>query len=55
MRTSPKYNIDWDTRNTLSGRILAMGSLDFDTVEEGAEKLARQIEETKAYLFMGND
>ena len=55
MRTSPKYNIDWDTRDTLSGRILAMGSLDFDTVEEGAEKLARQIEETKAYLFMGND
>ena len=55
LRTSPKYNIDWDTRNTLSGRILAMGSLDFDTVEEGAEKLARQIEETKAYLFMGDE
>ena len=55
VRTSPKYNIDWDTRDALSGRILAMGSLDFDTVDEGAEKLARQIEETKAYLFMGND
>ncbi|MFQ6095205.1 MAG: hypothetical protein ACE5NN_03570 [Candidatus Bathyarchaeia archaeon] len=55
VRTSPKYNIDWDTRNTLSGRILAMGSLDFNTIEEGAEKLARQIEETKAYLYMGDD
>jgi len=55
LRTSPRYNIDWDTRDTLSGRILAMGSLDFDTVEEGAEKLSRQIEEEKAYLYFGDD
>jgi len=55
LRTSPKYNLDWDTRDTLSGRILAMGSLNFDTMEEEVEKLARQIEETKAYLYMGDD
>jgi len=55
LRTSPKYNIDWDTRNTLNGKILAMGSLDFDTIEEGAEKLAKQIEEKKAHLYMGDD
>jgi hypothetical protein len=55
LRTSPKYNIDWDTRSTVSGKILALGSLDFDTVEEGAEELARQIKQTKAHLYMGDD
>ena len=55
LHTSPKYNIDWDTRSTVSGRILAMGSLDFDTIEEGSEKLVSQIIETKAYLYMGDD
>jgi len=55
LRKSPKYNIDWDTRSTVSGKILAMGSLDFDTIEEGAEELVRQIKETKAYLYMGDN
>jgi hypothetical protein len=54
LRTSPRYNIDWDTRGTVSGKIVGMGSLDFDTIEEGAEELARQIKQTKAYLYMGD-
>ena len=53
LHASPKYNIDWDTRSTVSGKILAMGSLDFDTVEQGAEELVKQIKQTKAYLYMG--
>jgi len=53
LHESPKYNIDWDTRSTVSGKILAMGSLDFNTVEQGAEELVKQIKQTKAYLYMG--
>jgi len=53
LRTNPRYNIDWDTRDTTTGTILAMGSFDFNDLEDGAEKLARQINESKAYLFMG--
>jgi len=53
LHTSPKYNIDWDVRNTVTGEIIKMGSLDFNDLEEGAEKLSRQIEETGAYLFIG--
>lgn len=52
----PNYNIDWDTRNDESGNIVtvkkkdgsresAMGSIDFDTLDEGAEKLAKAINE----------
>lgn len=41
----PNYNIDWDTRSDVSGRIFAMGTIDFDTVEEGAMKLSEAIEE----------
>jgi len=33
--------------------VIRYGSLDFDTVEEGAEKLARRIEKTNAYLYVG--
>lgn len=43
LRTSPKFNIDWDTRSDFSGKIVAMGSIDFDTVEEGAKKLSEAI------------
>jgi hypothetical protein len=52
LHTSPKYNIDWDMRSTVSGKILAMGSLDFNTIEQGAEELVKQIKQTKAYLHM---
>jgi hypothetical protein len=53
LHTSLKYNIDWDTRSTVSGMILAMGSLGFDTATQGAEELVKQIKQTKAYLHMG--
>ena len=43
IQTSPEFNIDWDTRNDVSGMIIDLGSLDFDTIEEGARRLFRQI------------
>lgn len=45
----PAYNIDWDLRSSVTGNIctfegeLIMGTLDFDTAEQGAEVWAKQI------------
>ena len=52
----PKYNIDWDIRNDISGNIcvykkkdgtreLTMGTLDFNTPEEGAKIWLEQIKD----------
>lgn len=52
----PKYNIDWDIRNDVTGRIAVykkkngeifemMGSFDFNTAQQGAERWLKQIEE----------
>ena len=58
----PKYNIDWECENTSSGFTPgknghdAMGSLDFDTFEEGAEKLARQVNgSVPSYAWMSDE
>lgn len=50
----PRYNIDWDIRNSESGNFLTlkrangektlmMGSFDFDTPDQGAERWLKQI------------
>lgn len=50
----PKYNIDWDIRNSVSGNYLLlkkeamMGTFDFDTSEQGAERWLEQIKERAA-------
>lgn len=56
----PKYNIDWDIRNTESGSFLTykkkgeeeglpmMGSFDFNTPEEGAARWLEQIKNSVA-------
>ncbi len=52
----PNYNIDWDIRNSISDSYLhlkkkdgtsvtMMGSFDFDTPEQGAERWLEQIKE----------
>jgi hypothetical protein len=55
----PKYNIDWDIRSSISDNYLQlkkkdgtvvtmMGTLDFDTPEQGAERWLEQIKERVA-------
>jgi len=55
----PKYNIDWDVRNSISGnycvlkrgdgeKVTMMGTFDFDTIEQGAERWLEQIKERVA-------
>jgi len=50
-RDLPKYNIDWDIRNSVTGAITSskgesmMGSFSFNTPEEGAQKWLKQIKE----------
>lgn len=52
----PRFNIDWDTRSSNSGNIVAMGSFDFDSLEEGAEKLAKEInDEVPDYAWMTDE
>jgi len=59
----PKYNIDWDIRSSASGNYLTlkkksggftmMGTFDFDTPEQGAERWLEQIKErTSKGLWM---
>ena len=54
----PKYNIDWDIRHSVSGNylvrkkdgsvIVTMGTFDFDTAEQGAERWLEQIKDRVA-------
>lgn len=55
----PKYNIDWDIRSSVSGnyitfkkssgeKVLMMGSFDFDTPDQGAERWLKQIKDCVA-------
>jgi len=55
----PKYNIDWDIRSSISDSYLRlkkrdgttvtmMGTFDFDTAEQGAERWLEQIKERVA-------
>ena len=54
----PKYNIDWDIRNSVTGDFCTskkdgktwtmMGTFDFDTPEQGAERWLEQIKERTA-------
>jgi len=55
----PKYNIDWDIRSSVSGSYCTyhteagkswtmMGTFDFDTPEQGAERWLEQIKERVA-------
>jgi len=56
---SPKYNIDWDIRSSISGNYctltkkdgekeIMMGTFDFNTPEQGAERWLEQIKERVA-------